>query len=153
MDMDAAKTDELIAEAVRALPYRRPSAGFAARIMAQVAVTRRELCWADYALKAAEMTVAAWTAALCWGCVRLVSTRLPEIAAFFMQPGGVSAAVKLLAARAALLGVKLAAAVSLAADLAAAAAGFPGYYEIGAAVVLSTAALAALSARTAAARI
>jgi len=152
MDMDAAKTDKLIAAAIRALPYRRPSAGFAARIMAQVAVVRQETLPAGYALKAAELTVAAWSAALAWGCIGLVSSNLPEIAAFCMQPGGVAYAVKLLAARAALLGIKLAAAASFAADLAAAAAGFPGCFEIAAAAVLSAAALAALAARTAVAK-
>lgn len=148
MNMDAANTDKLIARVIAALPHRRPSAGFAARVMAQAFAP--QAAWRpDYLLKAAGLTVAAWTAALTLAGAKLIYTNLPEIAAFFIQPGSVAQAIKLLAARAALIGVKMAAAASFAADLAAAAAGWPGYYEMAAAFVICTAAMAALFKRPA----
>ena len=153
MNMDAAKTDRLIDRAIGALPYRRLSPGFAARVMAEIAAVPAAELWQAQLLKAAELTVAAWAAVLGFIGIKLVYTSLPEIAAFFMQPGEVSHALKLLAARAVHLGVKLAAGASFAADLAAAAAGFPGYYEIAAAAVICTAALAALSRQPAHGRI
>lgn len=153
MDMDPAKTDKLIARAIAGLPYRRPSIGFAARVMAEIAVVRQAERWQDCALKAAGLTVAAWAALLAFAGAKLAYAKLPEITAFFMQPGGVSSAIKLLAARLALFCIKLAAAASFGADLAAAAAGYPGYYEIAAAAVICAGAVAALSGRRAEGRI
>ena len=128
MDMDAAN-DELIAKAIAALPYRRPSAGFALRVMAEIAVAPRAEAWQGYALKTAGLMMAAWAAGLGLVGIRLVYSNLPEIAAFFIQPGAVTQALGLLAARAALIGGKLEATISLAGNLAAAAGGFPAYHE------------------------
>jgi len=150
--MDAANTDKLIVRAIAALPYRRPSAGFAAWVMAQVAVPH-SAPWTEYLLKAAGLAVAAWSAALTLVGAKLAYSNLPEIAAFFIQPGSVAQAVKLLTARAALLALKLAAAASFASDLAAAAAGWPAYYEVAAALVVCTAAMVALFKRPAYGRI
>ncbi|OGS12780.1 MAG: hypothetical protein A2234_04775 [Elusimicrobia bacterium RIFOXYA2_FULL_58_8] len=148
MNMDAAKTDELINLAIAALPYRRPPAGFAARVMALAAAPQAD-AWRDYAFQTAGLAVAAWTAALTLAGAKLVYANLPEITAFLMRPASFLQAIKLLAAHTALLGVKLAAAASFAADLAAAAAGWPRYYEIGAALFLCTAAMAVIFKRPA----
>ena len=145
MNMDADKTDVLIAKAIAALPYRKPFPGFASRVMAEIVLAPQAELWQGYALKAAEFTVAAWTAALGFVCTRLVYSNLPEIAAIIIQPGGVWQAFRLLAARTVLIGAKLAAVVSFTFDLSVSAAGFPAYHEIVLAVLFCSAAIAALS--------
>ena len=154
MDMDASNTDELIAKAIAALPYRRPSAGFALRVMAQIAVVQQAETWQGYALKAAGLMTAAWAAGLVFIGAKLVYANLPEIAAFFIQPGAASQAMGLLAARAALIGGKLAVVISSVWNLAAAAGGFPAYYEIAIASLVCGGAVYAVSqGQTAAQRI
>lgn len=143
MDMDTA-TDELIAKAIAALPYRRPSKDFLSKVLAAITV-ERPAAWWGYTLKTAGFTVAAWEAALCFFCARLVLSKLPEIAAFFIQPGGFQHAFRLLAAEAALLAMKLKAGLFFLADLAAAVGGFPAYYEIAAAALACAAVICAVS--------
>lgn len=146
MDMDASKTDKLIAGAIAALPYRRPSAAFAARVMAGIAEAGAPQFWNVRLLKAAELTVTVWTAALVLVTGRLVYSNLPEIAGLLLRPGGLSGAVNLAGARAALALAKLASAVSFVGDvLAAAGAGLPAWYEVTAASLICCAAIAALS--------
>ena len=146
MDMDASNTDKLIAGAIAALPYRRPSAGFSARVMAAIAVERAPQPWFAGLLKAAELTVTVWTAGLVFAAGRLVYSNLPDLAAIVLKPGGVSEAVSLAGARAALALAKLAAAVSFGGDLlAAAGAGLPAWYEVAAASLICCAAIAALA--------
>ncbi|MEI7530003.1 MAG: hypothetical protein WCK76_13790 [Elusimicrobiota bacterium] len=152
MNMDA-KTDQLINKAIAALPYRRPRAGFALRVMAEIAAAQAAEPWKEYILKATGLTVAGWTMTLGVIGAKLVYSNLPEIAAFLIQPGAAAQGLKLLAAHAALFGVKLAGGLSFMADLAAAAAGFPGGYEIAAAAVICAATVAALSKRPAGVRI
>ena len=146
MDMDASKTYKLIAGAIAALPYRRPSPAFAARVMARVAEASAPQPWAARLFKAAELTVTLWTSALVLLAGRLVYSNLPEIADLVIRPGGLSGAVRLLGARAALVLAKLAGAVSFCTDvLVAAGAGLPAWYEVAAAAVICCAAIAALS--------
>jgi len=146
MDMDASKTDELIAGAIAALPYRRPSAGFGARVMAGIAEAETPQPWAAGLLKAAELTVTVWTAALVFFAGRLVYSNLPEITDLALRPGGPARALNQAAAYAALMFAKLAGAVSFGRDLlAAAGAGLPAWYEVTAAAVICCAAIAALS--------
>ncbi len=152
MNMDA-KTDQLINKAIAALPYRRPRAGFSARVMAEIAAAQAAAPWNGYILKATGLTVAGWAMTLGVIGAKLVYSNLPEIAAFLIQPGAAAQGLKLLAAYAALFGVKLAGGLSFTADLAAAAAGFPGGYEVAAAAVICAAAVAALSKRPAGVRI
>ncbi|HBA60602.1 MAG TPA: hypothetical protein DCZ92_07250 [Elusimicrobia bacterium] len=146
MDMDAAKTDELIAKAIAGLPYRRPSAGFALKVMAAVAAAQRPVLWRDYTLKIAGGTVAAWEAALCFCFAKLAVSYLPDMAAFLIQPGGFARAGRLLAAKGALLAMKLKASLLLLADLASAAAGSPAYYEVAAAALVCAGVVYAVSA-------
>lgn len=144
--MKTGKTDQLIINAIAALPYRRPSAGFSARIMAAVAVQPARQPWPAFALKAFVLIVTAWSAAIAFAAGKLVYANLADIAAFFIQPGGLRQALELLAGRAALALVKVSAVLSLASEvLAAGAAGLPAWYEITAAVLLCSAAIAALS--------
>ena len=88
----------------------------------------------------------AWAAALAFVSARLAYANFADAAALLIQPGGLPQALNLLAARAALVLPKLAAAVSLASELVSAgAAGLPAWYEIAAAAVVCSAAIAALS--------
>jgi len=142
MDMDASKTDKLIARAIAALPYRRPSAAFAARVAAAEAPQP----WSARLLKAAELTVTVWTAALTFFAGGLVYSNLPEIAYLALRPGGPARALNQAAAYAALALAKAAGAVSFGSDLlAAAGAGLPAWYEVAAASLVCCAAIAALS--------
>jgi len=143
--MNADKTDRLIATAIAALPYRRPSAGFSARVMAGITAGAPQF-WLAGVLKGAGLIVTAWAAALAFVSARLAYANFADAAALLIQPGGLPQALNLLAARAALLLSKLAAAVSLASGfVSAAAAGLPAWYEIAAAAVVCSAAIAALS--------
>jgi len=140
--MNADKTDMLIAKAIAALPYRAPSAGFSARVMAEIGVLPAVEAW-QRVLRAAGFLVAAWSAGLAFVSARAVYDGFAELAAMLIQPGGPSHAVNLLAAQCALVLTKLAAAASLTAELAGAA--MPPYYEIAAASVICAAAVAALA--------
>jgi len=141
--MDADKTDTLIAEAIAALPYCSPSAGFSSRVMAEIASETALETWRARALKAAGCLVGAWSAALAFAAAGFIYANFADIAAGLIQPGGISQAFNLLAARAALVLIKLAAAGSLAAELAL--AGLPHAYEIAAAALVCSAAVAAVS--------
>ena len=140
--MNADKTDMLIAKVIAALPYRAPSAGFGARVMAEINVPPVVGAW-QQVLRAAGFLVAAWSAGLAFVSARAVYAGFAELAAMLIQPGGPSHAFNLLAARGALVLTKLAAAASLTAELGAAA--MPPYYEIAAASVVCAAAVAVLA--------
>ncbi|MFA6435059.1 MAG: hypothetical protein WCW52_10220 [Elusimicrobiales bacterium] len=143
--MDAGRTDKLIAEAIAALPYRSPSAGFSDRVMAGIAAAAKPRSWAVLPA-AAGLTVAAWAAALVLVSARPVYSGLAEFAALLIQPGGFFRALHLLAANAALVLVKLAKTASFAVELLNAAAPvLPAWYEAAAAALLCCAAMIALS--------
>lgn len=136
MNMETGKNDKLAA-AIKALPYRSPSAGFRARVLAAVAAeaaARERLGWAVRGLGA---LTAAWA-----GLVGLVSAGplfnfAADYAPLALEPGGLALAGRLLAARAALLAGKAAAAVSFARELGAAAqAHLPAAHEIAIAALL-----------------
>jgi len=144
--MDADNTDRLIVRAIAAIPYRRPSAGFSAKVMAEIAAVEVPLPWWESVLTASGLIVAVWAAALVFVSARLVYVNLADIAALFIQPGGFSQTLNLLAARTALVMVKAAAALKFASGLlSAAAAGLPAWHETAAAALLCSAAIAALS--------
>lgn len=144
--MGAENTDRLVAGAIAALPYRKPSAGFAARVMAAVAAADAQRAWQENAVTAAGLTVTAWVAGLAFVSVKLFYGNLGEIAAMIIQPGGVTQALSLVAADAALGAARLASAASFALELfCAAAPGLPAWYETAAAALLGAAAIAALS--------
>lgn len=144
--MDDAKTDRLIASAIAALPYRRPGAGFSARVMAGIAVAGARLPWQARAAEAAGLIVSVWAAGLAFAGACLVYANLGGIAALVIQPRGLTQALSLLAGRGALLLTKAAAAVSLGFDvLSAASPALPAWYEVAAASLVCCAAIAALS--------
>lgn len=139
------RTDELIARAIAALPYRRPPAGFGARVMAGLAAGA-PMPWYAGILKLAGLTETAWVAGLAFVSVRMVYNNLGEIAAAAIQPGGFLRALGFLAGRGALLVSKLTAAASFASDLlSAAGAWLPAWYEVAVAALVCSAAIAALS--------
>ncbi len=143
--MKADQTNELIASAIAALPHRRPSAGFSARVMAELAAVAPQPWYAGI-LKIAGLTLTAWVSALAFVSARVAYANLGEIAALAIQPGGFLRALDLMAARSALLISKLAAAASFASEmLSAASAWLPAWYEIGFAALFCSAAIAALS--------
>ena len=143
--MKADKTEELIAKAIAALPYSRPSAGFSARVMAAVTADAPRT-WQAAVLKTAGLVVTAWASALTYVSFRLVHTNLGDIAAQAIQPGGPQQALNLLTARAALVLAKAASAASFGFDmLSAASAGLPAWYEVAVAALVCSAAVAALS--------
>src|SRR3989339_419387 len=134
MDMDAVKTDKLIASAIAALPYRGPSAGFSARVMAELAPAPELRPWQALPARAAGLIVTAWGAVLAFVSARFVYANLADIAAMLIQPGGPARAFNLLAAHSALALAKLTAAVSLVQEvMSAAAPGLPAWYEVTAA--------------------
>ncbi len=143
--MKADQTDKLIASVIAALPYRRPPAGFSARVMAGLAAAAPQPWYAGI-LKIAGLTLTAWVSALAFVSAKMIYANLGEIAAMAIQPGGFLRALDLTAARAALLISKLAAAASFASEmLSAASAWLPAWYEIGFAALVCSAAIAALS--------
>ena len=142
--MKADKTDELIESAIAALPYRRPSAGFSARVMASLAAAPEP--WQARLVRPAAIIVAAWSAGLAFVSARLFYANFGELAALLIQPGGLSEGFNLLAARAALILAKLASAVPAVSGLVSGAAGLlPAWYETAAAALLCSAAIAAFS--------
>jgi hypothetical protein len=143
--MKADKTEELIAKAIAALPYSRPSSGFSARVMAAV-TAEAPRAWQAGIFKTAGLIVTAWAAALTYVSLRFLHTNLGDIAAQAIQPGGLQQALNLLTARAALVLAKTASAASFCFDmLSAASAGLPAWYEVAAAALVCSAAVAALS--------
>jgi hypothetical protein len=144
--MDAGNTDRLIAGAIAALPYRKPSSGFAARVMAAVAAAEAPRAWQENAVTAAGLTVTVWVAGLAFVSVKLIYGNLGEITAMIIQPGGIMRALDLAIAHAALGAARLASAASFAFELLRAAApGLPAWYETAAAALVGAAAIAALS--------
>lgn len=140
MDMGTGKTDKLIAAAIAALPYSRPSAGFRARVLAAIeaqAAADARLAWV---MKGIGAVTAAWAGAVVLVSAGPAYSFLSGYAAIAAGPGGAAQALRLLAARGTLLLAKLAAAGSVAADLAGlAAAQLPPVYEVAAAAVISAA--------------
>ena len=142
--MKADQTEELIAKAIAALPYRRPAAGFSARVMAEIAAAAPRPWYAGI-LKAAGLTLTAWISALAYVSVRAAFANFGELAALAIQPGGFFQALTFLAARSALLVSKVTAAASFASEMvSAASAWLPAWYEIGFAALVCSAAIAAL---------
>ena len=134
--MKADKTDKLIQSAIAALPYRRPSAGFSARVMASLAEAPEP--WQARLLRPTAIIVAAWSAMVAFLSAGAVYRVLSYGAGLALEPGGLDAGLRLVSARLALAAGKAAAALSFIADLAAAAAGFPAYYEVAAAALACT---------------
>lgn len=134
--MRADKTDELIERAIAALPYRRPTAGFSARVMASLAAAPEP--WQARLLRPAAIIVAAWSAAVAFLSAGAIYRALAYGAGLALEPGGLDAGLRLLSARLALAAGKAAAVLSFAGDLASAAAGFPAYYEVAAAAMACT---------------
>lgn len=132
--MNADRTDQLIARAVAALPYRRPRAGFSARVLAAAAAAPAAVPGADwraFALKGAGIMLSSWTALLAALAAGPVYAFVTEAAPLLAEPGALGAALSLLGARGALLLVKVSGFFSLASDLgAAAAAALPPVHEI-----------------------
>lgn len=132
--MNADRTDQLIARAVAALPYRRPRAGFSARVLAAAAAAPVAVPGADwrlFMLKSAGIMVSSWAALLAVLAAGPAYAWAAEAALLLAEPGGAGAAVSLLGARGALLLVKVSGFFSLALDLgAAAAAALPPVHEI-----------------------
>jgi hypothetical protein len=143
--MDAENTDRLIASAIAALPYHKPAAGFSARVMAGIAAAGAPLRWQEGVFEAVGLVITAWTAVLAFASAWFVCRNLADIAAFFIQPGGVTLALNLLAAHAVLAAAKLTAIASLASELLSVAVGLPVWYEAPVAALLCSAAIAALS--------
>ncbi|MBI4352076.1 MAG: hypothetical protein HY550_11605 [Elusimicrobia bacterium] len=143
--MQSDKTEELIARAIAALPYRRPSAGFSARVLAGIAAEAQP-AWEARLLKAAGLLVAAWGAGLAFVSAKLLYANFGELAALLIQPGGIAEALNLAAARAGLILAKLTAALpAFSGLLSAAAGGLPAWYETAAAALVCSAAIAAFS--------
>jgi hypothetical protein len=150
--MKTNRTDKLIASAIAALPYRSPSGGFGARVMAGL-TARAPQPWLDAAYKAAGLTVTAWAAALTFASARFIYSNFADIAALIIQPGGVAQALKLTAANASLALPKLFAAAALVSELLAyTAACLPAWYEVASAAVICGAAIAALAGKARPAR-
>jgi hypothetical protein len=143
--MKAGKTEKLIAQAIAALPYRRPRAGFAARVMAQVAAAPAPVWYAPL-LEPVGLLLAAWGAVICFTLGRLVLANSAYIAATLIQPGGFTHALSLATARAVLAADKLACAVSYAAGLLPPLSRcLPGWQETALATVSCSLIIAALA--------
>lgn len=153
MDMGTAGKDRL-GKALKALPYRSPSAGFRARVMAAVeaeAALRRRLAWAVKGLAALTAGWAGLVGLFSAGAAWNIAAEYAPLAA---QPGGAELALRLLAARAALLASKGATALAwLKAAAAQAQACLPPAYEIAAAAALGGLLILAASRRAAAQKI
>ena len=131
------RIDELVAKAIAGLPYRRPSAGFSARVMAEIAALAPVETGFGLVMKAACLITAAWAGVLVLFSAGFFYRTIADNLVLLKQPGGFQQFVKLLAAHCALVSVKLYAAVSLGSDLAAAVfAMMPPFYEIAAAALV-----------------
>jgi len=152
MDMGTGKTDKLIAAAIAGLPYRRPSAGFRARVLAAIEAQAAADAKVAWLLKAAGAVTAAWAGALVTVCAGPAYSFLADYVSVAVESGAAQAA-SLLAARGALLLGRLAAAGSAAADLAGLfLAQLPPVYEVAAAAVISAAVIRAVTAHRPAAQ-
>ncbi len=144
--MKADNTDKLIAKAIAGLPYRRPSAGFRARVMSEIAAQVPAEAGFGWIVKASELIMAAWGGALVLLSAGFLYRVFSENAELLAQPGGLGQALKLTAARGALLSGKLAAAVSLGSDLGATVLNMmPPVYEIAAAALICAGIIKAVS--------
>jgi len=141
--MNADKTDKLIAKAIRALPYRAPSAGFRARVMTAIAVQSAAETWPARVIEAAGLLVGAWAAILIFSAGALIYVNFTDIAALIIQPGGLTHALNLLAAHAAIVLIKSGTVLSIAVELAR--ANFPPLYEIAIASLACAGAVTAVS--------
>lgn len=155
MDMGTGHTDKAIAAAIAALPYRGPSAGFRARVMAAIdaqAAAQARLAWAVKGLGA---LTASWAALVGMVSAGPLLRLAADYAPLALEPGGTSQVLRLLGARAALGAGKLAATVSFARELGAAAAAYlPPAHEIAIAALISAAVIRTVAAgRTAGQRI
>lgn len=152
--MNADSTEELIAKAIAALPYRGPSAGFKARVMAGVEAAALETRdWRPALLKATGALTVSWAALLLALGAGPAFRFLAEAAPLLAEPGGLGLALDLLAARGALLLVKASGFFSLASDLGAAVlAALPPFYEIALASLACAAVIKAVPGGRAAAR-
>lgn len=147
--MQADKTDKLIAQAIAALPYRRPRAGFAARVMAQVAAAPAPApAWYAPLLEPVGLLLAAWGAVVGFALARLVWADFGDIAALLIQPGGTTHAFRLAAGHTAMAASKLVSAVSYAAGFLP---GLPAWHETVIATLACSLIIAALSKGTRAA--
>ncbi|OGR64175.1 MAG: hypothetical protein A2X31_12965 [Elusimicrobia bacterium GWB2_63_22] len=146
MDMGTGKTDKLIAAAIAGLPYRRPSAGFRARVLAAIEAQAAADARLGWVLKGIGAVTAAWAGALVTVSAGPAWRFLADYASIAVESGAAQA-LRLIAARGALLLAKLAAAGSVAADLAGLAlAQLPPVYEVAGAAVISAAVIRALTA-------
>lgn len=146
MNMRTGNTDRAIAAAIAALPYKRPSAGFRAGVMAAIAAqaaARERLGWA---IKAAGTMTACWAALVGLAASGPLAAFLADYAPLAMEPGGPGQALRLLGARAALTAGKLPEFFGFLADLAGLLPGLPPVYEIGAAVLLTAGLIRAIGA-------
>jgi len=139
--------EQHIAEAVRALPYRSPRAGFSARVMAAVLAGNEKPAWT--LAGAAELLVAVWSGIVVYAAAAFIWANWASVAAFLIKPGEAGSALGLAAAKGAMLAGK---AFGLL-QLAAAAAPLPAWQEMAAASLVSSAIVYALGGRLAAQRI
>ena len=146
MDMGTGKTDELIAAAIAGLPYRRPSAGFKARVIAAVAAQAAADARLGWAVKAVGLLTAGWTALVATLAAGPAYAFAKYYGSMALEPGGAAQALRLLAARMALAAGKLYAALHAAGDVAGLAAGaLPAPYEVAAAALISAVLIAAVT--------
>ncbi|OGR63356.1 MAG: hypothetical protein A2X30_02240 [Elusimicrobia bacterium GWB2_63_16] len=146
MNMETGKTDKAIAAAIAALPYRSPSAGFRAGVMAAIAAqaaARERLGWA---LKAAGAMTAGWAALVGLAASGPLAAFLADYAPLALEPGGLGQALRLLGARAALAAGRLPETFGFLGDLAGLLPGLPPVYEIGAAMLATAAVIRAIGA-------
>lgn len=136
MDMETGNRDKAIAAAIAALPYRRPSAAFRARVMAAVRAeaAAARLAWA---LKCFAAVTGLWAALVAFFAAGPLLRLAVEYAPLVAGPGGPAAALRLLLAGAAELAGRWSWLLSAAGDLAAAAAGaLPPAHEVAIAAAL-----------------
>lgn len=146
MDMGTGKTDKLIAAAIAGLTYRRPSAGFRARVLAAIEAQAAADGRLGWVLKGIGAVTAAWAGALVTVSAGPAYRFLADYS-FIVAENGAAQTLRLIAARSTLLLAKLAAAGSAAADLAGLAlAQLPPVYEVAAAAVISAAVIRTLAA-------
>jgi hypothetical protein len=144
--MDVENTDKLIGRAIAALPYHSPSAGFSARVMAGIAEAGEQIPWFERVFEAVGSIVSAWMALLVFVFASLVYANLADLAALFIQPGGLTQMLNQFAAGAVLALLKLTAIMSFGFEiLSVAVSGLLSWHEIAAAALICSAAVAALS--------
>jgi hypothetical protein len=137
--MEARKTDN-IAQAIKALPYRKAPAGFSARVVARIAA-QAETPWQELLLEQAGLLVAGWSGLLVSGAAWLAWEYWARLAAALLEPGGFTHLAGLAGAHAALAADKLAEWISFAARLLP---GLPPWYETAAATLACSLIIVAL---------